>query len=68
VAADFLQPKARILARRIIAYIVDTDLTHNVDGPAHVRRFRVSSDCSSITVGEVFATCPAGPVRQLLAA
>ena len=30
------------------------------DGPHHVRRFKVSADGSSLSGGEVFATCPVG--------
>ena len=61
VASDFVQPNGLAFSPdESLLYIVDTGLTHKVDGPHHVRRFNVSADGSSITGGEVFATCPAG--------
>ncbi|HEY2978630.1 MAG TPA: SMP-30/gluconolactonase/LRE family protein, partial [Burkholderiaceae bacterium] len=44
-----------------LLYIVDTGFTHQVDGPHHVRRFKVANNGQSLAGGgEVFATCPAG--------
>ena len=43
-----------------LLYIVDSGFTHKVDGPRHVRRFKVSVDGASISGGEVFANCSAG--------
>jgi gluconolactonase len=49
VASDFVQPNGLAFSPdESLLYIVDTGLTHNVDGPHHVRRFRVSADGSSI--------------------
>jgi gluconolactonase len=61
VASDFVQPNGLAFSPdESLLYIADTGLTHKLDGPHHVRRFNVSADGSSITGGEVFATCPAG--------
>ena len=61
VASDFVQPNGLAFSPdETLLYIVDTGLTHKVDGPHHVRRFNVSADGSSISGGEVFATCPSG--------
>ena len=37
----------------------DTGATHGADGPRHIRRFTVNDD-STLSGGEVFATCTAG--------
>jgi gluconolactonase len=61
VASDFAQPNGLAFSPdESLLYIADTGLTHTVDGPHHVRRFTVSADGSSISGGEVFATCPVG--------
>jgi gluconolactonase len=61
VASDFLQPNGLAFSPdESLLYIVDTGLTHQADGPHHVRRFKVAADGASISGGEVFATCPAG--------
>jgi len=61
VASDFVQPNGLAFSPdESLLYIADTGLTHKVDGPHHVRRFRVSADGSSISGGEVFAACPVG--------
>ena len=61
VASDFVQPNGLAFSPdESWLYIVDTGMTHRVDGPHHVRRFKVSSDGASISGGEVFATCPVG--------
>jgi gluconolactonase len=61
VASDFVQPNGLAFSPdESCLYIVDTGLTHRVNGPHHVRRFKVSSDGTSISGGEVFATCPVG--------
>ena len=61
VASDFVQPNGLAFSSdESLLYIADTGLTHKVDGPHHVRRFKVSADGTSISGGEVFATCPVG--------
>ena len=61
VASDFVQPNGLAFSPdESLLYIVDTGLTHQVDGPHHVRRFKVAADGASLAGGEVFATCPTG--------
>jgi gluconolactonase len=61
VVSDFVQPNGLAFSPdESVLYIADTGVTHVMDGPRHVRRFTVSDDGSSISGGEVFATCPAG--------
>ena len=61
VASDFVQPNGLAFSPdESLLYIADTGLTHSKDGPHHVRRFKVSADGSSVSGGEVFATCPVG--------
>jgi gluconolactonase len=43
-----------------LLYVSDTGLTHQSNGPHHVRRFAVASDGRSLSGGDVFATCPKG--------
>ena len=42
-----------------LLYIVDTGITHLVDGPHHVRRFKVGAN-GKLSGGEVFAVCEPG--------
>ena len=61
VASDFVQPNGLAFScDESLLYIADTGVTHKVDGPHHVRRFKVSADGTSIAGGDVFATCPVG--------
>jgi gluconolactonase len=61
VASDFVQPNGLAFSPdESLLYIVDTGITHQPNGPHHVRRFRVAADGVSIAGGEVFATCPSG--------
>jgi len=61
VASDFVQPNGLAFSPdESLLYVVDTGLTHKADGPHHVRRFKVSTNGSKLTGGEVLATCPAG--------
>lgn len=61
VASDFVQPNGLAFSPdESLLYIVDTGVTHQANGPHHVRRFKVSADGTSISGGEVFATCPVG--------
>jgi gluconolactonase len=61
IASDFVQPNGLAFSPdESLLYIVDTGLTHEADGPHHVRRFKVSPTGRSVSGGEVFATCPVG--------
>jgi gluconolactonase len=62
VSDDFVQPNGLAFSPdESLLYIVDTGLTHKIDGPHHVRRFQVASNGQSLAGGgEVFATCPVG--------
>jgi gluconolactonase len=60
VADDFVQPNGLAFSPdESLLYIVDTGLTHRVDGPHHVRRFKVGAN-GTLSGGEVFAVCGAG--------
>ena len=60
VASDFVQPNGLAFSPdESLIYIVDTGATHQIEGPRHVRRFRVGAD-GALAGGEVFATCPVG--------
>jgi len=60
-ASDFVQPNGLAFSPdESLLYVVDTGLTHRVDGPHHVRRFTVSPRDDALSGGEVLATCPAG--------
>src|SRR5436190_2365323 len=61
VASDFVQPNGLAFSPdESLLYIADTGLTHQVDGPHHIRRFKVSADGGSISGGVVFSVCPGG--------
>jgi gluconolactonase len=61
VASSFVQPNGIAFSPdESLLYVVDSGVTHEVDGPHHVRRFEVSADGASLSGGGVFATCPAG--------
>nr|ADH04628.1 unknown [Sorangium cellulosum] len=60
VASDFVQPNGLAFSPdESLLYIADTGATHVMDGPHHVRRFRVAAN-GTLSGGEVFATCPVG--------
>jgi gluconolactonase len=61
VATDFVQPNGLAFSPdESLLYVSDTGLTHQLNGPHHVRRFAVASDGRSLSGGDVFATCPKG--------
>ena len=60
VADDFVRPNGLAFSpdeRRL--YIADTGASHVKDGPRHIRVFDVAED-SSLSGGDVFATCTVG--------
>ena len=42
-----------------LLYVADTGITHDADGPKHIRRHMVGAD-GTLSGGEVFATCTEG--------
>ena len=65
VADDFVQPNGLAFSPdESLLYIVDTGLTHKVDGPHHVRRFKVASNGSRSGRRGV-RHLPGWPVRRL---
>ena len=60
VADDYMKPNGLAFSPdETLLYIADTGVTHDADGPKHIRRHRVGAD-GSLDAGEVFATCTAG--------
>jgi len=61
VADDFVKPNGLAFsADESRLYIADTGASHVENGPKHIRSFSVSADGSSLSGGDVFATCDAG--------
>lgn len=61
VADDFVQPNGLAFSPdESLLYIADTGITHQANGPQHVRRFKVSANGTSISGGEVFVNCQVG--------
>ena len=60
VADDYLKPNGLAFSpdERFL-YIADTGITHDPQGPKHIRRHTVDSD-GTLSGGEVFAVCTAG--------
>ncbi len=61
VATDFAKPNGLAFTldeKRL--YISDTGLSHDPDGPHHIRVFDVSDDGKSLRGGEVLAVCETG--------
>lgn len=60
VADDFVQPNGLAFSPDgSLLYISDTGASHQPDGPAHIRRFRVGPE-GNLSGGDVFATCTSG--------
>ena len=60
VADDYVKPNGLAFSPdETQLYIADTGVSHDPDGPRHIRRHRVNDD-GSLSGGEVFATCSAG--------
>jgi gluconolactonase len=61
VADDFVKPNGLAFSPgEKHLYIADTGLSHQENGPKHIRRFDVSSDGRSLGKNKVFADCTAG--------
>lgn len=61
VADDFVKPNGLAFSPdESLLYIADTGVSHQVDGPKHIRQFKVSSDGKSLSDSKVFAECTAG--------
>jgi gluconolactonase len=59
VANDFEKPNGLAFSPdESLLYIADTGISHKVNGPKHIRRFKVNG--AKISGGEVFADCTAG--------
>jgi len=61
VADDFVKPNGLAFSpdERYL-YIADTGASHDLDGPRHIRRLRVSDDGRSLGASAVHAVCTAG--------
>ena len=60
VADDYVKPNGLAFSPdESILYIADTGITHDADGPKHIRRHTVNDD-GTLGDGEVFATCTEG--------
>jgi gluconolactonase len=60
VADDYVKPNGLAFSPdESLLYIADTGITHDRDGPKHIRRHAVQPD-GSLSGGEVFATCTEG--------
>ncbi len=61
VADDFVQPNGLAFSPdESVLYVVDTGVTHQADGPHHVRRFTVAGDGRRLSGGAVLSTCAVG--------
>jgi gluconolactonase len=60
VADDYVKPNGLAFSSdESLLYIADTGITHDPDGPRHIRRHTVGSN-GTLSGGEVFATCSEG--------
>ncbi len=61
VADDFVKPNGLALSRdESILYIADTGMSHDPEGPKHIRSLKVKPDGKSLGASSVFADCNAG--------
>lgn len=61
VADDFLKPNGIAFSRdESMLYIADTGITHDPNGPKHIRSFKVSADGKSLSGSKIFATSTNG--------
>ncbi|MEO0990112.1 MAG: SMP-30/gluconolactonase/LRE family protein [Pseudomonadota bacterium] len=60
VAHDYVKPNGLAFSPdESLLYIADTGITHDADGPKHIRRHSVNAD-GTLSGGEVLAECTAG--------
>ena len=60
VADDYLKPNGLAFSPdESLLYIADTGITHDPNGPRHIRRHRVLAD-NTLSAGELFAECSEG--------
>lgn len=60
VAEDYYKPNGLAFSPdESLLYIADTGITHDADGPKHIRRHKVQAD-GTLSGGEVFASCSEG--------
>jgi gluconolactonase len=58
--SDFVKPNGLAFSPdESLLYVADTGRTHDPEGPAHIRRFRVDAD-GRLSGGDVFAECDQG--------
>ena len=61
VADDFLKPNGLAFSRdESLLYIADTGLSHDPNGPKHIRALKVNADGKTLGASKVFADCVAG--------
>ncbi len=61
VAGDFAKPNGLAFSPdEKHLYIADTGVSHDPDGPRHIRRFAVSDDGQALAASTIFAECTAG--------
>lgn len=60
VADDYVKPNGLAFSPdESLLYIADTGVSHDPDGPKHIRRHKVAAD-GTLSGGEVFAVCTKG--------
>ena len=58
---DFVKPNGLCFSHdEKILYIADTGISHDPDGPRHIRAFDVGEDGKTLTNSRIFATCEIG--------
>ena len=61
VATDYMKPNGLAFSPdESYLYIADTGGTHDPQGPAHIRKHKLSADGKALSGGEVFASCSQG--------